>query len=140
MRTSTLRHIVPLFLAIASVAAPAAGHAAPATVRPAPIAIAAGDGITVTGLYRLTMSAADRKAKTVHLLVRIGDLGMSGVVLDKDSEVEMLSLYLDGTVLKGGVMTSEGYGELELELRDGAVKGTLKVGGKQIAIEGDHRA
>jgi len=131
VRNHTLRLFVPLFLAISSVAAPAVAHAAP-------ISTSAREGVTVTGLYRLTMSAENRKAKTVHLVIRMGDLGMTGVVLDNDAEVELLSLHLDGTVLKGGLRTSEGYGELELDLRDSAVRGTLTVQGKKLAIEGDH--
>lgn len=131
MRNHTLRLFVPLFLAISSVAAPAVAHAAP-------ISTSAREGVTVTGLYRLTMSGENRKAKTVHLVIRMGDLGMTGVVLDNDAEVELLGLHLDGSVLKGGLRTSEGYGELELDLRDSAVKGTLTVDGKRLTIEGDH--
>jgi hypothetical protein len=131
VRTSTLRLFVPLFLAISSVAAPAAAHAAP-------ISTSAREGVTVTGLYRLTMSGENRKAKTVHLVIRMGDLGMSGVVLDNEAEVELLGLHLEGSVLKGGLRTSEGYGELELDLRDSAVRGTLTVEGKKLTIEGDH--
>jgi hypothetical protein len=132
VRIPTLRLFVPLFLAISSVATPSAANAAP-------VSVVREGGVTVTGLYRLTMSAEDRKTKTVHLLVRMGDLGMTGVVLDREAEIELFDLHLEGSVLKGGVMTSEGYGELELELRDGGVHGTLKVQGKQIAIDGDHR-
>jgi len=131
VRNHTLRLFVPLFLAISSVAAPAVAHAAP-------ISTSAREGVTVTGLYRLTMSGENRKAKTVHLVIRMGDLGMTGVVLDNDAEVELLGLHLDGSVLKGGLRTSEGYGELELDLRDSAVKGTLTVDGKRLTIEGDH--
>ena len=131
MRKPTLRLFVPLFLAIASVTAPAVAHAAP-------ISTSAREGVTVTGLYRLTMSAENRPTKTVHLVVRMGDLGMTGVVLDKDAEVELLGLHLDGSMLKGGLMTSEGYAELELDLRDSAVRGTLTVNGNRITIEGDH--
>lgn len=132
MRTSTLRLFVPIFLAIASVAVPSSAHAAP-------VSVSSNDNLTITGLYRLTMSADDWKTKTVHLLVRVGDVGISGVMLDKDAEVEMVGLHLEGTVLKGGVMTSEGYAELALDVRDGAVRGTLTVNGKRLAVEGDHR-
>jgi hypothetical protein len=128
---SSLRLFVPLFLAISSVAAPSSAHAAPITV-------SANDGVTITGLYRLTMTAKNRKAKTVHLVVRVGDLGISGVMLDRDAEVELLDLHLEGTALKGGVMTSEGYAALELNLGDGIVHGTLTVDGKVLTIEGDH--
>jgi hypothetical protein len=131
VRKSTLRLFVPLLLAVASVVAPAVAHAAP-------ISTSVREGVTVTGLYRLTMSAENRPTKTVHLVVRMGDLGISGVVLDKDAEVELLGLHLEGSVLKGGLMTSEGYGELELDLRDSAVRGTLTVNGNRIVIEGDH--
>jgi hypothetical protein len=131
VHSKTLRLFVPLFLAISSVAAPSTAHAAP-------VSVSANDGVTVTGLYRLTMSAADRKSKTVHLVVRIGDLGISGVMIDRDAEVELLNLHLEGNVLKGGVMTSEGYAALELNLGEGMVHGTLTVDGTRLTIEGDH--
>ena len=132
MSTSTLRLFVPLILAIAPMAAPSEAHAAP-------ISVSSNDALTVTGLYRLTMSAEHRKTKTVHLVVRVEEAGISGLMLDKEAEVELVGLHLDGTTLKGGVMTSEGYGELELDLRDGAVQGSLTVQGKKLAIEGDHK-
>jgi hypothetical protein len=133
VRSITLRLFVPLCLAISAVAAPSPVHAAP-------VSVSAGDNLTITGLYRLTMSARDRKTKTVHLLVRVGDLGISGVMLDREAEVELLGLRLEGTVLKGGVMTSEGYADLVLHLDGGAVRGTLTTAyGKQLTIEGDHR-
>lgn len=133
MRTSPLRLFVPLFLAVASIGVPAAAHAAP-------VSVSENGALTVTGLYRLTMSAEHRKTKTVHLMVRVEDAGISGVMLDRDAEIEMVGLHLEGTMLKGGIMTSEGYGELELDLRDGAVQGTLTVGGKRLTIDGDHRS
>jgi hypothetical protein len=131
VRSTTLRLFVPLFLAISSVAVPSSAHAAP-------VSVSASDNLTVTGLYRLTMSAENRKTKTVHLVVRIGDAGMTGVMLDRDAEVELLDLHLEGTILKGGVMTSEGYASLELNLAGEMVRGTLTVDGKLLTIEGDH--
>jgi hypothetical protein len=131
MRTSSLRLFVPLFLAISSVVAPVSAHAAP-------VSVSAKDGISVTGLYRLTLSAANRKAKTVHLVVRVGDTGISGVLLDKDAEVELTNFRIEGTMLKGGMMTSEGYGEIQLDLSQTIVRGTLTVDGKRLTIEGDH--
>ncbi|HEV7990968.1 MAG TPA: hypothetical protein VGP25_04040 [Gemmatimonadaceae bacterium] len=131
MRTSSLRLFVPLFLAVSSVVAPVSAHAAP-------VSVSAKDGISVTGLYRLTLSAANRKAKTVHLVVRVGDTGISGVLLDKDAEVELTNFRIEGTMLKGGMMTSEGYGEIQLDLSQTIVRGTLTVDGKRLTIEGDH--
>jgi hypothetical protein len=132
VRITSLRFFVPLFLAISSVAAPVSAHAAP-------ISVSANDALTVTGLYRLTMSAEHRKAKTVHLVVRVDEMGISGVMLDGDAEVELTNFHIEGTTLKGGVLTSEGHGELEIDVADGAVRGTLTVAGKELKIDGDHR-
>ena len=131
MRLQSLRLFVPLFVGISAVAVPSAAHAVP-------IPVSAPDRVAATGIYRLTMSATNRKAKTVHLVVRDGEKGISAMLLDRDTELPVTNLRIDGTLLKGNIQTSEGRGELVLQLGDGAVIGTLAVEGKLLLIEGDH--
>lgn len=130
MRIPSLRLFVPLFLAVSPMAVPASAHAAPTTASPR-------DGVSVTGLYRITMTARNRKPKTVHLVVRNGENGLSAILMDKQSEAVVTELRMEGTVLKGSIMTSEGPGDLELQLGSTSVRGTLMVDGKLLMIDGD---
>jgi hypothetical protein len=54
------------------------------------------------------------------------------------TELPLTNLRIEGTLLKGNVATSEGIGELVLQVGDGSVIGTLAVNGKLLLIEGDH--
>ena len=131
VRIPSLRLFVPLFLGISAVAVPSAAHALPTPV-------SAPDGVEATGIYRLSMSATDRKTKTVHLVVRTGPRGITAMLLDRETELPLTNLRIEGTLLKGNVATSEGIGELVLQVGDGSVIGTLAVNGKLLLIEGDH--
>lgn len=130
MRFSSLRFFAPLFLAISPMAVPSPVHAAP-------VSVSEGERISASGLYRLTMSAKNRKTKTFHMVVRESEIGLSAVLIDNETELALINVRMDGTVFKGSFMTSEGWGELELKLNDGAVTGVLTVADKQLTIDGD---
>jgi hypothetical protein len=109
----------------------------PASAQAVSVSVSARTGVSAAGLYRLTLSAKDRKAKTVHMIVREGATGISGMLLDKESESWLTNLRVEGSVLKGNIMTNEGLAELALNVDDGMVIGTLTVGGKVLTIDGD---
>jgi hypothetical protein len=125
-----MRLFVPVFLAISSAAIPISARAetVPVTSR---------DGASVTGLYRLTITGKNRKPKTVHLMVREGETGTSAALMDRGLELELTNVRMDGTVLKGSVMTSEGLADLELKLGGGLARGTLTIDDMLLSIEGD---
>jgi hypothetical protein len=109
----------------------------PVLAHAVPVSVSARKGVSAVGLYRLTLSAKDRKAKTVHMIVRDGASGISGMLLDKESESWLTNLRMEGSVLKGNIMTNEGLAELALNVDDSMVMGTLTVGGKVLTIDGD---
>jgi hypothetical protein len=133
VRIPSLRLIVPAFLAVAAIATPALARTAPA-------ASAERSVISASGIYRLTISAANRPSKTVHMVVREEANGMSGVVLDNASELSLSDVRYEGNVLKASIMTTEGRGEIELTLSTSEVTGTLIVAGKRLTIRGEHYA
>lgn len=73
----------------------------------------------------------------MHLVVRNGENGLSAILMDKQSEALVTELRVEGTVLKGSIMTSEGPGELELQLGNLSMRGTLMVDGKLLMIDRD---
>jgi hypothetical protein len=109
----------------------------PASAHALPVSVSAREVVSAAGLYRLTLSAKDRKAKTVHMVVREGETGISAMLLDRESESWLTNLRMEGSVLKGSVLTNEGLAELALNVGNGMVVGTLTVGGKVLLIDGD---
>jgi hypothetical protein len=130
VRTTSLRLFVPLFLAVSFVAVSTSASALP-------VAVSAREGVSAVGLYRLTMSAKDRHAKTIHLLVRDDANGISAMLIDGESECLLTNVHMEGSVLKGNLLTNEGLAGLSLNVSDDMITGTLTVKGKQLVIEGD---
>ncbi|MEO6525558.1 MAG: hypothetical protein ABIP93_02925 [Gemmatimonadaceae bacterium] len=131
MRSLPVRLLLPVLL-FASFAAPSSARALPLP------AISLDAPSAAVGIYRLTLTAKNRAPKTLHMILRDTDQGLSGVLLDGPKEFTLLNARFDGHVFLATIMTSEGAGELSLTLSPEIVSGTLNVGRDALAVVGEH--
>jgi hypothetical protein len=128
--------VVPLALAAALVAIPAAPQRARAQVtlagEPAPTT-----PVRMAGVYRVVLSSYEMATQRMHLLVRLESSGYTCVLLSGDKETPLSDIQLEGDVIRGLAATSFGQAKVVLTITDEGVSGTLTVGRTRMAIKGE---
>jgi hypothetical protein len=131
MRLPSARLLVPVLLL-------AAPMAMPATARAATTPVSVDAPAVKVSVYRVTLSSKHRADKLVHLILQSGERGVTGVLLDDTRELELTNVRIEGTALRATIETSEGAGELDLQVSDEKVVGTLRVGRDPMQVDGEH--
>jgi len=127
-----LRTFAPALLSAALYMLPVSAHAAtPVRTESVVSALAASRA----GLYHLTLTAGANEQLVDLALVQEGN-GFVALLLTPEHESWMSNVKFDGRTLTANALTSMGPGTVVLTVTDAGVRGTLRIGGRTIALSG----
>jgi hypothetical protein len=127
-----LRAFAPALLSAALYMLPSSAHAAtPVRAESVVSALAASRA----GHYRLTLTGGAGEQLVDLAIVQEKD-GFTALLLTPAHESWMSNVKFDGRTLTATVLTSMGPGTLVLAMSDTGARGTLRLGGRTIAVSG----